>query len=1089
MSKLYRSLLWSGVVAAGVAACGDDVTVQPPAPPPAATVHSISVAPNGVTVGVGTTVQMQAAVNADAGVATTVTWSVSSPATVATISASGVLTTVGAGVAAVQACSTVVTSVCGNATITISATSAAVQQVNVTPPAPFLVRPATGTASLQFSAAVIGSNNPSQVVTWSLPGTPANASISATGLLTITSAISGGTINVSACSTVVGFTNVCGFAAVTIQVPTPATVSIQSVTWVPAAGAPANCTPTGAASVPVTLTNVSCQIEVTANVNAGDVVLQRIDVLIGGQVVASQTFPGTVASNGDEASVSAPVDITLSVNTRQVKSGTTAGGSCNGFACIPVIFNGNQAISLNLYTSGAAAPLASNAIPVVMNNADAVVYPTGLASTVATPTFTTGGITFFKGSQTITGGEYIAFSRQVPTTASFTGTLCGASTTVVTGTATSGILLGGVFACAGVEGQNTVSTAVVPAFAYAAATGPDGTPITPPTFYSTRGSGFTVPINAAGTTELRWNLLLQNGAPVPLPTALTLVAVDNKAPTITIQGTGVCTAANGGKVAFNDAFDQCWINASYNLLGDVSASDAGTGLKADGVGGVTVFFLAVNGGATCTGATTVVRNATTNIAPGTAPLVETVTSDGTPEGHRFCATAEDNIGNVSAKVGPSNFVGVDVGAPNVRLAGSTAATPTFASLAITFPGVSSTPNTTIYSIAAPFVATDRWGLEALDGRSGFNQNVVAGFPANETMTRLAPAVNPAAVIACGFTNPLGTVLSDNWVRSSHIPAAAILDCGTGGPGYFTFNGFVTDRAGNVSTTITRNYAIDQYFAPVLSSIGPGAIFYTAGQPAGFFLFGSDDLEIIDVNLALTYPGMNAITATLTTVTKALASITGCARWDATLCNILAGATATDPYLFGRVDLTCSGAGTPYASCLAADATAPTTAQYNNVDTDVDLLFEDDDKNPTGVSAVAFDVASQASGTVNAGLLTAQTNDVAQQWGASADIITWKIINTVGSTVVVEHKASTSITAPYFDFVYLARADVGATTLVICSTFPNSPPTNPALTDNGINRFWTYTISKPTGTAPCAAGGSWYAVGVKAGAALVTQAVP
>ena len=67
MSKLYRSLLWSGLVVAGVAACGDDVTVQPPPPPPAATVHSVSVAPTGVTVGTGTTLQMVATVNADAG--------------------------------------------------------------------------------------------------------------------------------------------------------------------------------------------------------------------------------------------------------------------------------------------------------------------------------------------------------------------------------------------------------------------------------------------------------------------------------------------------------------------------------------------------------------------------------------------------------------------------------------------------------------------------------------------------------------------------------------------------------------------------------------------------------------------------------------------------------------------------------------------------------------------------------------------------------------------------------------------------------------------------------------------------------------
>jgi hypothetical protein len=474
-----------------------------------------------------------------------------------------------------------------------------------------------------------------------------------------------------------------------------------------------------------------------------------------------------------------------------------------------------------------------------------------------------------------------------------------------------------------------------------------------------------------------------------------------------------------------------------------------------------------------------------------ADYAETLVSDGSPDGWRICAFATDNVGN-SASTGPSNWFGVDKVAPTDRIAGSTAATPSIAPA--TVPAVSSVANTTIFSIAAPFVVTDEWGLEGQDTRSGFNQNVVAGFPANETMTRLAPAVNPAAIIACGFTNAMGQVLSDNWVRVNTLPPLAALgagklDCGTGGPGYFTFNGNVTDRAGNAAPTITRNYAIDQYAAPVLSSIGPGAIFYTAGTPAGFFLFGSDDLEIIDVNLALTYPGMNAITATLTSVTKPLSSITGCARWDATLCNILAGATATDPYLFGRVDLTCSGAGTPYASCLAADALPPTTSQFDNVDTDANTIFSDDDKNPTGVSAIAFDVASQPSGSVAAGLLTAQTNDVAMQWGAGADIITWKITSTAGTTVIAEHKASTSITATYFDFVYLARANAGATALVVCAQFAQNPVINPVLTDNGVNRFWTYTISKPTGTAPCVAGGNWYAIGVKAGAALVTQGLP
>jgi hypothetical protein len=81
-------------------------------------------------------------------------------------------------------------------------------------------------------------------------------------------------------------------------------------------------------------------------------------------------------------------------------------------------------------------------------------------------------------------------------------------------------------------------------------------------------------------------------------------------------------------------------------------------------------------------------------------------------------------------------------------------------------------------------------------------------------------------------------------------------------------------------------------------------------------------------------------------------------------------------------------------------------------------------------------------------------------------------------------ATTSITAPYFDSVLLGRADAGATEIRICGTF-----TAPLLTDNGLNRFWTYSIAMPTGTAQCAAGGNWFAIGVKNGAALITIGLP
>src|SRR5688572_32610063 len=123
MSKLYRSLLWSGLVVAGVAACGDDVTV---APPPNQGVQSVTVGPTGVTISVGQTLQMAAAVNADAGIATTVTWTSSNPATASVNPTSGLVTGVASGSVAITACSTVATGVCGQATVTVAASTPAV---------------------------------------------------------------------------------------------------------------------------------------------------------------------------------------------------------------------------------------------------------------------------------------------------------------------------------------------------------------------------------------------------------------------------------------------------------------------------------------------------------------------------------------------------------------------------------------------------------------------------------------------------------------------------------------------------------------------------------------------------------------------------------------------------------------------------------------------------------------------------------------------------------------------------------------------------------------------------------------------------
>ena len=1071
MNKFYRSLLVTGIVAAGLAGCGDDVTITepPPPPPPPAPTVSVTVGPDGVSVGPGQTVQMAAAVTQSAGCNAAVTWSVSD-ATRASVSATGLVTiaaNAATGAVAVRATATCATGgATANGVATLNVVGTTVTGVTVTP-GNATINAGTSNSpaqTLQASASVQGTNNPSQAVTWTTLDATI-ATVDANGLVTANSNGLGGPVNIRACST--ADNTKCGFLALLVIVPSPASVQIQAVTF-----------NNGTNNVPVNLVNVFGQIEISLNVDPGARNITRVDALIGGQVVASQSFTSAAPARAPDTPETAPTVVILSTNTAQVRE--------NGGIFVPVVFNGNSAITANLYVSGTSTPIASNAIPVVMNNGDAVVRrrigtrTATLKETTSSPAAvsTNDGNIYFTGTQDVSGYDYLAFGRAVPADVRLDSDLCGLSNNLVPGSAsaTGGIALAGTFDCTGVQGGNNVVEEVTTTYA-TGATGVDGTPLTKPEDSSVSGScGYIADgVSTVGSafqvnSENRWNMFCPPVGPAPGP-----AFIDNLGPTVTIDN-----------VAFNDLFDQPWVNAAYAFAQDITAIDGG-GIV--GVGVAAGFPQARD--FSDAGTTTSVDDVcTTTVVTTGADYPETTTSTNTAVnasdwGRRICAHAEDLLGNVTESIG-SNYFGVDKVAPLDRIAGSTAATPTFASLGITVPGVSATANTTIFSIASPFVTTDRWGLEALDSRSGFNQNPVPGYPAAGSMIVLNPANNPASIFTaqstftCGLTNPLSTVLSDNYVRSAFLPAAVLLDCGLAAPMYATMNMWSVDRAGNAGAGYIRYYAIDQYAPPVLASIGASTPLYTAGQPAPFFLFGSDDLEIIEADLSVGYPNMGTVTGTLVSITKPLSAIAGAARWDNILTNILTAQTVSDPFFFGRLDFTCTGAGAPYGSCAAADgkSTNLVAPLYNNAGP----TFVDDEQNPTTVGAIAYDVASQPSGLVTTALLTAQTTDVAEQW-SGADLVSWKVITPTGTTVQAEHKASTSIVAPFFSGAYLARINAGATSLIVCGAFPA-----PTLTDNGVNRFWTYTLTKPT-TGPCAAGGNWYAIGAKGAAGLVTQGQP
>ncbi|HJU75999.1 MAG TPA: Ig-like domain-containing protein [Gemmatimonadaceae bacterium] len=308
MQKLTRSLFALGVLA-GLAACGDDVSVTEP-PPPTPAVTGISVTPDAATLAVGSTAQLSAVVTTnDPSVATTVTWASSNTA-VATVSATGLVTAVTAGSATITATSTANANFRAAAQITVTPRDLGIRSVRVSPDNAIVT---TG-STLQLVANVDANSGVSTAVTWASSNT-AVATVSTAGVVT---GVAAGTATITARSTV--DTSKFGASAITVRNPVPPQISIATIT-------------TGTLNTPVNVNNVAGQIEVTLNVDPGDAVISRVEVLLDGNVACSQTFS---TQRSQELSLShvfenvqaAPV--TCSINTAAFNATTGAVSYFNG---------------------------------------------------------------------------------------------------------------------------------------------------------------------------------------------------------------------------------------------------------------------------------------------------------------------------------------------------------------------------------------------------------------------------------------------------------------------------------------------------------------------------------------------------------------------------------------------------------------------------------------------------------------------------------------------------------------------------------------------------------------------------------------
>jgi hypothetical protein len=183
----------------------------------------------------GGTVQFSAAVAGTNNPAQTVTWSIVTTGTASgtTIDSAGLLTVAAAETKTsieVKATSTVDNSKSGTKTVTITGT-VTVSGVTVTAAADSVAKGGT----VQFSAAVAGTNNPAQTVTWSIvtTGTASGTAIDSAGLLTVAAAETTTSIEVKATSTV--DTSKSGIKTVTITGTGGNTPTVSGVTVTAAA--------------------------------------------------------------------------------------------------------------------------------------------------------------------------------------------------------------------------------------------------------------------------------------------------------------------------------------------------------------------------------------------------------------------------------------------------------------------------------------------------------------------------------------------------------------------------------------------------------------------------------------------------------------------------------------------------------------------------------------------------------------------------------------------------------------------------------------------------------------------------------------
>ncbi|MBU6365902.1 MAG: Ig-like domain-containing protein [Gemmatimonadetes bacterium] len=350
-----------------------------------------------------------------------------------------------------------------------------------------------------------------------------------------------------------------------------------------------------------------------------------------------------------------------------------------------------------------------------------------------------------------------------------------------------------------------------------------------------------------------------------------------------------------------------------------------------------------------------------------------------------------------------------------------------------------------------------------------------------TPTNLVAATTSAALLVNNSINAAaGTNSGDPSIREFYInifgdaarnTIAAPPTINANQAGYYTFTGTLADRAGNTTALTQRSVAIDNA-APVVSGITPPATFTGGSTTTTILVSGTDDLEVLAGELSIRYPSLGAANSIRFRRVAASTATFRAGIWhnpfQSLSDNLLAspigagttlgGAGITIPVPFiQQVAVTDGADAPPTQAALFATIGGAADPRPNQIG-----VTTFDMRNSTTVAGFAATSRSAEVTTAIAGtqVATPTAATSTKDWGATgAGITTWAAFNAAAATGgAIEFRVTTptSITNPPFSVVHIVRENGAEADYLGQAGFVGQ-------LDQGGNRFWRYSITSAAST--------------------------